>query len=123
MFNKIVLILFLSGFAFPATAGEHAEIALSAEAVQNFGIQTVPTRGKQAVLPRSAFVASKDGYFVYAVDDDGGFVEIEVQNRVSSGDGYIVDNADGFAAFVAAGAKYLRVVRLSNAQPAGGHSH
>lgn len=101
---------------------DHVEITLSPEAAQNYGIKTAKVSGGMVTLPRGAFVASENQYFVYGVEKDG-FVElVPIDARVSAEEGTFLNN-QGVDEFVVEGAKYLRLVSLSQKSPIAGHVH
>lgn len=102
----------------------HSEIKISDEAVKNYGIKTFKAPlGKYVTLPRAAFVASKDKHFVYGVDEDGGYIEIEAHLVQVEKNNFTFINEQGTKEFVVEGAKYLRMINLSLDAPATGHSH
>lgn len=99
------------------------EVELSPAAVKNYGIETSVFEGQTVALPRSALVASRDEYFVY-MKDDKHFQELEVHPLEITADFVsIAFETDEEREFVITGAPYLRIVFLSNANPATGHSH
>lgn len=103
---------------------EHNEIKISDQAIQNYGIKTIKVaKDKFVTLPQSAFVASRDQHFVYAVDKDGGYVQIEPHRLQVEKNGFTFSNEQNMEEFVIEGAKYLRMINLSQDAPATGHSH
>lgn len=98
-------------------------IKISAEAIKNYGIKTQKVGKKNFVtLPRSAFAASQNQYFVYAVKD-GTFIELDAHQAQTGQNGLKILNEQLFDEFVIEGAKYLRMISLSQQAPVSGHSH
>lgn len=128
--NKIIAIAALL-FALPAFADEHgheekpAGIELSAEAVENYGIETArPAKQELQTLNRDALVVSRGEYFIYE-REDGRFREVEIHPEKITAAAVVFRDAD-FACekeYVSRGAKYLRIIFLNNDNPEEGHGH
>lgn len=112
------------GHAKETTDHADAKFFLSDAAVKNYGVKTVKVAKNGFVtLPRSAFVASKDGYFAYGIDKDGRFEEIAPHQLQIGKEAFTFFNGGDLDEFVTAGAKYLRIIGLSQSASASGHSH
>lgn len=109
------------------------EIKISETAIKNYEITTKKFEKNSFItLPRSAFAVSQNQYFVYGVKN-GVFIEF-VPYRVrfhAKGINFLNEqpeeimflNEQLFDEFVVTGAKYLRMISLSQQTPASGHSH
>jgi hypothetical protein len=127
MKNRFLIIAFLLA-AIPAFADEHghedagAEIEISAQAVENYGIKTAAFSGRAIELPHAGAVASKDEWFVYEKDGEH-FKQIEIRPvKITTGT-IVFENEEGERTLAISGAKYLRLISLANANPEAGHGH
>lgn len=111
-------------FSSPGFVSEEEEaIKISDQAINNYGIKTIKVDKNAIVsLPRSAFAMSKDEYFAYGRKKDE-FIQIDVHGlKVENGRFTFLNNYD-VEEFVIDGAKYLRVIFLSQQNPSSGHVH
>ena len=125
--NKTLLtLLFLSVLSLPCQAAEEKateNVKISEQAISNYGIQTTSVaRNQQITLPRSAFAVSKNEYFAYA-KKDGGFIEIELHGFQPENGNLAFLNKYEVDEFVTDGAKYLRIIFLSQQNQSSGHGH
>lgn len=128
MRNKFIIfvVLLLSVSAAFANEHEHTEdikeIKLSDKVVSNYGIETQAIDGAVITVPKSAVVMSRDEYLVYVCDDEH-FQEIEIHPTKITSDSVLFKNENDAKKIVTNGAKYLRMIFLSNENPDAGHSH